>query len=346
MTAAPSAPHAPDAALVARAAELADTVLFPGAAETDAAPLVPRARLDALAAADLYGLLGPRAAGGLDASGPTAVAVLEELARGCLTTAFVYTQHHNAVRTLAGAPDGPAAHLLGPLCRGELRAGVAFSGLRRPDPPPIVARRAGAGRFVLVGSAAWVTGWGRIDYVHVGARTEDGDVLWALVPAAASRQLTATPLTLGAVGASGTVALDFDGLVVEPASVTLVEPYAAFQARDALGLRPNGAFALGLARRCAELAGTADPAIDACRERLDAAGPDALAAARADACLTAVAAAARLVATGGGRSVVAGAHAERLWREAGFLLVFGQTAAIRAATLENLAAAAGAPAAR
>ncbi len=59
-------------------------------------------------------------------------------------------------------------------------------------------------------------------------------------------------------------------------------------------------------------------------------------AARADASLLAVRAATALVAAGGGRSVEIGDHAQRLMREAMFLLVFGQTAPIRNAQRATL----------
>lgn len=330
--------------LVARAAALADEVLFPGAPAVDAAALVPVERLDALADAGLYGLLGPREVGGHAATPATFARVLEELARGCLTTAFVFAQHHGTVRTLASGPPALAEAFLGPLCRGELRAGVAFSGLRRPGPPALVAHAAPGGGYVLRGSASWVTGWGRVDLIHVAARRAGGDVVWALCDATESASLRAEPLALGAVAASGTVALHFADTPVPPERVSAIEPFPAWQARDALGLRPNGAFALGCARRCGALAG--DPASEAAaasqRARLDAAGPEALPAERAAACALAVTAAARCVASTGGRAVLSGSHVERLWREAGFLLVFGQTPAIRAAELAALPAPSGA----
>src|SRR5271169_4238708 len=94
------------AELLAVAEEIAEQVLFRGALVTDASPVVPVERLDALAAAGFYGLLGPRRAGGLDADPATAKLVTEVLASGCLTTAFVWAQHHGAVLTIARAASG------------------------------------------------------------------------------------------------------------------------------------------------------------------------------------------------------------------------------------------------
>ena len=57
---------------------------------------------------------------------------------------------------------------------------------------------------------------------------------------------------------------------------------------------------------------------------------------RARASELALRAATTLVVSGGGRSIAMDHHAQRLAREAIFLLVFGQTAAIKAAQLHRL----------
>jgi len=329
----------PTDGIVESARRLADDVLFPGALEVDASELVPLERLDALAGAGLYGLAGPREAGGLGADLGTFSGVMEALAGGCLTTAFVWAQHHGAVRTLAAAaPSALRSEWLGPLCNGERRAGAAFAGLRRPGPPVLTARPADGG-YELEGSAPWVTGWGRIDVVHVAARTDDGRVVWSLLDATASPTLAVEPLRLAALDASGTVTLRFSGQRVPEARVTLVEEVQAWRTRDAAGLRPNASHALGVAGRALALIGgsSLDAELAACRSSLDAAAPAGLPAARAWASELAVRAASLLVVAGGGRSVLRSSHAQRLAREAMFLLVFGQTAEIRTEQLTRLA---------
>jgi alkylation response protein AidB-like acyl-CoA dehydrogenase len=335
---------APDEGLVGLAQRLADDVLFPRALETDAAPIVPVDRLDALADAGLYGLVGPRSAGGLEASAGTADAVAEALASGCLTTTFVWMQHHNAVVALARrAPAPMAAEWLEDLCAGRRRAGIAFAGLRRPGPPVLTAGRVGSS-FELQGYAPWVTGWERIDAVHVAARDDAGDVVWLLVDAVESPTLRIEWLPLAAVAASATVTVHFESHQVDAGRLTFTEPFEEFSARDSLGLRRNGALALGVATRCARLLGgpqllgpdSLRMEIDACRLALDDARPDAIAAARAAAAELALHAATWLVVAGGGRSVLGSEHAQRLAREALFLQVFGQTPAIKAAQLADL----------
>jgi hypothetical protein len=63
-----------------------------------------------------------------------------------------------------------------------------------------------------------------------------------------------------------------------------------------------------------------------------------MAEARAAACELAVRAASALVVHRGSKSISAGDHAERLYREAAFLLVFGSRPATRASLLRSLGA--------
>ena len=114
---------------VALAREISDGVLFPGALEVDASDIVPIDRLDRLADAGFYGLAGPADAGGLGiADISTALEIIEIMASGCLTTTFVWLQHHGAVRAVADARQPLRDAWLARLCSGAVRAGVAFSG--------------------------------------------------------------------------------------------------------------------------------------------------------------------------------------------------------------------------
>ena len=317
------------------ARRLAEDVLFPAALETDRSDLVPRDRLDMLAEAGLYGVAGPASAGGLGLDEAEIDAVVEALASGCLTTTFVWMQHHAAVRALAGAAPPLRDEWLTPLCRGLRRAGVAFSHLRRPGPPVITATRTGDG-VRLDGTARWLTGWGRVDVIHLAARDGD-DVVWTLVDAEAGPSLTVEPLHLAAVNASGTATLQLRGHVVPAHRIVAVEPYAEWSARDATRLRRNGFLALGVAARCVALldGGALATELGECRDRLRSASPEETPAARAGASDLAIRAATALVAASGGRAVLLTEHAQRLMREAMFLLVFGQTPAIRAAQAER-----------
>lgn len=317
-----------DTAVVARAREIADDVLFPASLAVDTSELLPVSLLDTLAEAGFYGLAVPAELGGLGVDLPTMTAVVEHLASGCLTTTFVFMQHHSAARAASSAI---ALHPLAEsLAAGRARAGVAFAHLRRPDPPTVVATQVEGG-WQIDGDAPWVTGWGRIDLVHVAAR-HGADIVWLLVDAAASPSLTPHPLRLAALDASGTVQVSLRRHVVPTTCVTHVEPLADWLARDATTLRTNGSLALGVVRRAAALLGPSpiDDALDAARVELDQADADAMPRARARATDLALRATATLMASVGGRAVRRDQQAQRLAREALFLVVQGQTPAIRA----------------
>ncbi|MGY1669036.1 acyl-CoA dehydrogenase family protein [Geodermatophilus sp. SYSU D00710] len=319
------------------ARRLAEELLAPAAAAVDAGGVLPRGHLDALAAAGLYGLVGPPAAGGGGADGATLAAVVEELAAGDLATAFVWLQHHGAVGRLAAAGTHP--DLLADLCRGRRRAGIALQAATRPDAAPVTLRRDG-GDTVLDGAVPWVTGWGLVDVLLVAARDGD-DVAYALVDAVEGPTLQAVPQSLAAVQASATVELRLTGHRVPAGRLLGTTPVAEVRAADAAGLRVNGSLALGLVRRCTRLVGPSplDAELDAVRARLDAAGPADLPAARAEAAALAHRAAGALAVAAGSGAARAGSVAERTAREAVFLLVFGSRPAIRDALLERLGAA-------
>jgi alkylation response protein AidB-like acyl-CoA dehydrogenase len=312
------------------AVSIAEELLFPHATEIDAAPTVPRAYLDALADAGLYGLFGPVDRGGFDADVVTAGRVVEALGGASLVTAFVWIQHHSAVRAMAGAGPALGDRWLEPLCRGRVRSGIAYAALRRPGPPAAVAAAGPQGSWVLEGHAPWVTGWGLVDVVLAGARAGE-DVVWAWLDAVPGPASTATPVRLDALDASATVRWEWQGLSVPASRVVGIEPFVDWRRRDLAGRQLNGYMAVGVAARCAQLLGPSglDDAVQRARSGLDGATPATMAAARAESSLLAVRAATALVAAGGGRSVESGQPAARLLREAMFLLVFGQTHDIR-----------------
>src|ERR1700678_1256906 len=92
-------------AVLRRARELADDVLWPAAMAVELSGEIPAGHLDALAAQGFYGLAGPGEAGGLDVDFGVACEVIEILAGGCLSTAFVWLQHQGVVRAVAGSDD-------------------------------------------------------------------------------------------------------------------------------------------------------------------------------------------------------------------------------------------------
>jgi alkylation response protein AidB-like acyl-CoA dehydrogenase len=329
--------NTPDGAeLIERARQLADDVLFPAVLDNDMADMVPLDNLDALAEAGLYGIFAPRESGGLAADLPTMCSIVETLGGGCLATTFIWIQHFGLLGKLLGAPDPLRSEWLGPACRGERRGGIAFGGLL-PGPPLLRAEPGGDG-WTLEGTAPWVSGWGRIDTLHVAARGPDDTVVHAAIDAVDGKGLSTERLRLVAVDASSTVRATFNCVKVPADRVLGVAPFDP-QASGGRSLRLNGSLAIGVARRCCELSGLGllDGELDECRAALDVADDLEMPAARARASELAMRAAVALMVHEGSRSTLVGQHAPRLAREAMFLLVFGSRPEVKQALLNQLA---------
>ncbi len=255
-------PEPIDLEVITAARALADDLLFPRALETDEADVVPIENLDALADGGFYGLFAPQAVGGLGANGATMAATLEAMAGGCLTTALVWVQHFGLLGNTVFGPDPLRERWGEDLVRGRLRGGIAFGGLL-PGPPILTATPAEGG-WVLDGHAPWVSGWGRIDLIHVAARGPDDTIVNVVIDAEEAPGVTADRQRLVAIDASATVHLTFEGLAVPEDRVLSVH---AYDPGASLGssLRLNGCLALGVAGRCLRLIGPSplDAGLDA-----------------------------------------------------------------------------------
>ncbi|WP_420446443.1 acyl-CoA dehydrogenase family protein [Candidatus Poriferisodalis sp.] len=335
----PEAP--PDAsALLHTARQLASDVLLGRSLDVDAAGTVPEDNLDLLRDAGFYGLWTPREVGGCGFNELERLAILEALASGCLTTAFVWAQHGGGSAAAARMPPGSPLHdrWARALATGKSRSGVAFAHVLRPE-PCLFAERSGDG-WSLRGVAPFVTAWGHIDAVLTAAHSADR-LVWMLIPADEAPTLQSRRLRLAAADSSVTVELHFDGHVVGDDSVVEVIGYDEWLAGYRLGLRTNGALMLGVASRALALLGPSplDAELDSARRALHAAEVDDMPERRAQVGYVGIRATSALVSSVGGRAITLGHHAQRLAREALFLLVQGQTAEIRSGHLRRLGAA-------
>jgi hypothetical protein len=134
-----------------------------------------------------------------------------------------------------------------------------------------------------------------------------------------------------AANASVTVELSFEGLRVDAGRVIRTTPHDPGAWTGGGDLRFNGSLALGVAGRCCRLLDEDLPHRELAERRaaLDSSPPEGMAEARAAASAFAARMATRLVVAAGSRGVVRGHPAERLAREALFLLVFGSRPAIK-----------------
>jgi len=336
--------------VVDAARRLSDDLLRPQAEDVEAHG-VPRSHLSALAEAGLFGVSAPAAYGGSDQPPAVMREIVEVLSGADASTWFVWTQHHSPVRALVrGTNEALRDRWLPRLASGSALAGVAFTHLRRPGPPAVRARRADGG-WRIDGDLAWLTSWGLADVFLVGA-VSDADVVWALLPLAEMSGVTTQSLDLIAMRGTSTVSVQLDDVAAADADVVLVESLDEWRATDAERTADVSPAVFGVTGECVRrlqddaAAARFAAELDEVRARAyglqDAAGPRAeRIAARAEAHVLAVRTSAALVAAGAGRSMLAGNPAQRLAREALFLLIQGQDARIRAAQISALSAPAG-----
>lgn len=316
--------------LVQAARTIGAELLRPNAESVDVAG-VPRSHIDALAAAGLMDIVEDR---------PVARAITEELAAADTSTWFVWTQHYTPMRTLMRG-DGVAVRerWLPDLLTGRALAGVAFTHLRRPGPPDVVATRVGNNGWSISGRLAWLTSWDLADTFLVGAQSGD-DVVWACVPLRGRDGVQATPLELAAMGGTSTVGVMLDDLRVSDDEVALVEPLAQWRADDAEKTLDVSPAVFGVTREAIDRLGMATPL----RTELDnlrvaaytAEDPAERLQLRVAAHLLCLQATSALVAAGGGRAMLRSAAPQRLARVAMFLLVQGQDARAREAQIAAL----------
>ena len=335
--------------LVTRARHLAADLLAPHAEQVDQEG-VPASHIEAIRQSGLLGVSAPVAYGGSAAPGAVARETAEILAGACCSTWFVQTQHHTPVMTLAKSELPVREHLLGPLARGELMSGVAYAHLRaHPRIPVRVTRERGGWRFD--GTVPWYTGWGLNDVMLLAGVTDADEALFAFTEAREQPGLRpSAPMRLAALTASRTVSLELDGLWLPEEAVALRTPYADWAKTD----RPKptnaspavfGVAAAALALLDDEQAGPIRTRLDDVRERAYALAEHpvphehleerlSLRTRAYEVLMTATTAA---VVAGGGRSLSLTNRAQRLAREALFLLVQGQTAESRRVHLKALA---------
>ncbi|KUN81394.1 acyl-CoA dehydrogenase family protein [Streptomyces griseoruber] len=341
-----TAPHP----LVTRARRLADDLLLPHAEQVDQGE-VPVGHLTEIRRSGLLGLNAPKEYGGAEAPGAVVRETAEILAGACCSTWFVQTQHHTPVLTLAKSEGPVRERLLGRLATGDLLSGVAYAHLRsHPRVPVRATRERGGWRFD--GKVPWYTGWGLNDVLLLAGVTDADEALFAFTEARDQPGLRASaPLRLAALTAARTVSLDLDGLWLPEEAVALRTPHRTWAATDrlrtvnanpavfgiteaALGLSDE-ATAARLRTRLATVRAEAYTLTDEAKphEHLE----DRLAL-RSQAYALMRTATTAAVVTGGGRAMLLTSRAQRLAREALFLLVQGQTGESRRAHLNSLSA--------
>ncbi|MEV6612505.1 acyl-CoA dehydrogenase family protein [Streptomyces sp. NPDC051051] len=340
-----TAPHP----LVTRARHLAQALLAPHAEEVDRTE-VPTGHLTEIRRSGLLGLHAPEEYGGSDAPASVVRETAEILAGACCSTWFVQTQHHTPVLTLARSEHPVRERLLGPLARGELLSGVAYAHLRAHPRIPVRVTRDGDG-WRFDGRVPWYTGWGLNDVMLLAGVTDADEALFAFTEAREQPGLRASaPMRLTALTAARTVSLELDGLRLPEEAVALRTPFARWAAADrpkTVAANPavfgvtEAALALldedTAAALRARLTGVRDRAYALADHPVPHEHTEERLAVRIRAYEVLHAATTAAVVAGGGRSLSLTNRAQRLAREALFLMVQGQTRESRGAHLDALA---------
>lgn len=310
---------------------------------------VPAAHLTEIRRSGLLGVNAPKEYGGSAAPASVVRETAEILAGACCSTWFVQTQHHTPVLTPARSEGPVGERLLGPLSRGELLSGVAYAHLRAYPRTPVRVTRDGDG-WRFDGRVPWYTGWGLNDVMLVAGVTDADEALFAFTEAREQPGLRASPpMRLIALTAARTVSLELDGFRLPEEAVALRTPFARWAATDRAKTVAANPAVFGVTEAALALVdeGTAAPL----RARLTKVRDRAYALAdhpapgghleerlalRIQAYEVPQAATTAAVVAGGGRALSLTNRAQRLAREALFLMVQGQTQASRRTHLDAL----------
>ena len=327
-----------------------------GAIDRDLGAL--REALEEMARRGYLGVNVPVEDGGLGFDGREFRRFQQAVARASGTLAFLEAQHQSACSFVKGSENAPLKErLLRRMARGEVKAGIAFSQLRRSGEPALRVAPKEEG-YVLEGRLPWVTGWGLYDSCVTAGSLPDGRTVFVYHALEEGPALKASPvLRLAAVELAQTVALQVKGLFVPGSDVLYTRPGTWIQENDKVKPALQSPLALGCAqagidvmrdeaekKKSAAIAGAADrlqAELDRCNVEIETAIGDredtarALKA-RAWAIDLAVRCAQAGVVSSSGAGNLADHAAQRVYREALAFTVLAQTRPIQEATLERL----------
>lgn len=269
--------------------------------------------------------------------------------------AFLQTQHQSAATQIARFGSAVQKALLPAMATGQVKIGVGFSHLRRSGKPALLATPRGKG-FTLTGVIPWITGHGFFSRAIAGATLPNGDELYALIPLKTSQQTgggqldCGRALPLAAMNLSNTVSVALHQWQIEPEDLLVIKPAGSIQAGDRQKILHHGFFALGCAHGVLRFLEFAEfPQIRPLQQQLKHLHRKMFAAIasppapyqtqlqlRIQAVVTAQQYAAIALTLAGGTGNLLTHPAQRLYREALMFSIFGQTQALRNATLQTL----------
>ena len=160
--------------VVARARDIAERVVGPGAEKTDAESAYPAESMNALAREGFMGLLVPREYGGMGQGLRVMAAVLDEIAQRCGSTAICYKMHLSGASAYVASAN-PMPDLLRAVARGEHVSTLAWSEFasRSHFWVPVSQEVRQNGNVILNASKSFVTSAGTADGYVVTTRWTD-----------------------------------------------------------------------------------------------------------------------------------------------------------------------------
>lgn len=229
-------------------------VLHSNAAVADAHFDWPQASWDAIVRSGVLKWLPPSRYGGDELAPVDLLAGYCEIARHCLTTAFILSQREAATRyLLRGGNEALIERFARELVTGRLHVTLGISQLttsRQHGAPAMSAIREGNG-YSLTGTMPWVTAADRTDAILVGATLSDSRQILALVDCKSPGLKIGPPLELLAVRGSRTAEVRCDDVKVSDSQIAagpVVNVMATL--KGGTGGLETSALALGLVAGC------------------------------------------------------------------------------------------------
>lgn len=207
--------------------------------------------LRVLAKAGAMRWAGTMSCGGADLSAIELHFRYEAIASASVSTALILTQRDSAVAMISDATDLPMrSELLARLCSNEIFATVGIAQLttsRRHGEAALKATEVGGG-YRLKGIIPWSTGAGYAQYIVAGAVLEDGRQLLFLLPTDRPGVRVDPPMQLVALRSTWTAQVVCDDVMIER-SLVLRGPDESVLKSRSKSLPAGQAFlALGLCR--------------------------------------------------------------------------------------------------
>ncbi|MGB0562344.1 MAG: acyl-CoA dehydrogenase family protein [Spirulinaceae cyanobacterium] len=182
----------------------------------------------------------------------------QALTRHSGTLAFTQTQHQTAASLIAqGENAALKAEYLPAMAGGQILVGVGYSQLRRSGPPSLQAQPSDRG-YRLTGTIPWITGWGIFQAAVIAATLPDSRSIWGLLPLRPSPQVEfSAPLPLAGMPATQTVSATLKDYELRGDRLLGQKTADWISTKDETGVLNATAFSLGSAQAALDWVQTA-----------------------------------------------------------------------------------------